>query len=44
MDNTFIIIVATVIIVHFLVGIGYLMYKINSSPPKEDKKNTDSPT
>ncbi len=44
MDNTFIIIVATVIIVHFLAGIGYLMYKISSSPKKENKEDANFPT
>lgn len=34
-SNTFIYIIAAIIILHFIVGFGYLLYKINK---KEKKK------
>ncbi len=36
MANTGAIIVFVIVVAHFLIGIGYLMYKLR--PKKEDKK------
>ncbi|MCD8399443.1 hypothetical protein [Tenacibaculum finnmarkense] len=39
-SNTFIYIIASIIILHFLVGFGYLIYKMTKKPAsqKEDEK------
>lgn len=34
-------IVAAVIIIHFVLGIGYLIYKINTAKPQEKKKTEE---
>lgn len=35
-------IVAAVIIIHFVLGIGYLIYKISTAKPQEKNKSEDS--
>lgn len=32
-------IIAAVVILHFVIGIAYLIYKINTAKPNEDLKN-----
>jgi hypothetical protein len=35
-DNTMVFIIAAVVVAHFLFGIGYLMYKMNTPGNKKD--------
>lgn len=35
-------IIAAIVIFHFVVGIGYLIYKINTAKPNEDLKKKEN--
>lgn len=41
-SNTKIYIVAAIIILHFLVGFGYLIYKMNKKSDKKEKGGCDN--
>ncbi|MCP9754421.1 hypothetical protein EGI26_04500 [Lacihabitans sp. CCS-44] len=36
-------IIAAVVVLHFVIGIAYLIYKINTAKPNEDLKNNKQP-
>ena len=40
-DNTLLYIVLAIVILHFVIGIGFLVYKL-AGPVKKDKNNTDN--